>query len=244
MKNGGNFVSIIISVIFGLIGIVFFSAGIFVYKISSDFYKEAIKTEAIIKDIDVSYSYDSDGDKESDYDVLVSFVVDGKEYTGYLNSYNASMRVGGKTTIYYDPKNPSNFKDNSGTIIGLIFIIIGAILLIVGISVIVINIVKSSKNKRRKRYLIENGRKVSAHIDQINCNYSYSVNGVHPYKIECSYKDPYTNKIYLFYSGNIWFNIGAIMNASGLDTISVYMDKNDPANYYIDVDELKRNVVN
>lgn len=124
--------------------------GIFVYKTSADFYKETIKIEAIIKDIDVSYSYDSDGDRESDYDVLVSFVVDGREYTCFLNSYNASMRVGRKTTVYYDPKNPSNFKDNSDTIVGLIFIIIGAILLIVGISVIVINIVKKLKTKEKR----------------------------------------------------------------------------------------------
>lgn len=244
MKNSGKFTVIIVSVIFAFVGLGFFSSGILTYKLSSDFYKDAIKTEATIEDIDVSYSYDSDGDRKSDYDVVVSFVVDGKEYTGLLNSYNSSMRVGGKTTVYYDPKSPSNFRSGSGTTVGLIFIIIGAIILIAGISVIIVNIIKNSKNKKKKKNLIENGKRVSAHIDQINCNYNYSVNGKHPYKIECSYSDPYTNKVYLFYSDNIWFNVEAIMNASGISTVSVYIDKNDPTNYYIDVDELRKNIVN
>lgn len=244
MKNKGSIVLIITVSLFLFVGIIFATAGMHFYKADSDFKKNAKSTEATIEDIDISYSYDSDGERKKDYNVYVGFIVEGKKYEGYLNSYNSSMRVGSKIKVYYDTLNPANFKSSSDSIAAIVFIIVGLVIMIIGIVIMLVNVVISVKTKNRKAYLMQNGIRISATIDNIDYNYNYSVNGMHPYKIKCSYKDIYTNKIYIFNSKNIWFDVQSIVTSGLTSVVDVYMDKNDPTKYYIDLDSLKKYIAN
>ena len=121
---------------------------------------------------------------------------------------------------------------------------IGGLVLIIEVSALAISKVKKSRKKKLKDYLMQNGIKVAAHIDCVNYNTNYSVNGNHPYILECSYKDPYTNKIYLFHSGNIWFNVESIISNQIISTIDVYFDPNNPKKYYMEIDDLKKYIAN
>lgn len=244
MKDKGRIALIITVSLLLFVGIIFATAGIYFYNADSDFKKNAESTEATIEDIDISYSYDSDGERKKDYNVYVEFIVDGKKYEGYLNDYNSSMRVGDTTKVYYDPLNPANFKGSSDSVVAIIFIIVGLGLTIIGVVIMLVNVVISVRRKNKKAYLMQNGIRISAIIDNIDYNYNYSINGIHPYKIKCSYKDIYTNKIYIFYSKNIWFDVQSIVTSGLTSVVDVYMDKNDPTNYYIDVDPLKKYIAN
>ena len=244
MKNKGNLIIILLVTILASIGILFLIGGIFAYKTSIDFEREALKAEATIEDITTSYSYDSDGDKKTNHDVLVQFVVDGQIYEGALGSYNSSMHIGDKITIYYDPEDPNDFRPENESVIGVIFSIVGAAFLGIAIVILLVSIIKKNKQKKKKAYLMENGILVSAHIDTVGFNANYSINGRNPYVLECSYLDPNTNKLYLFKSGNLWFEVETIISRMGITEIDVYIDRTNPEKYYMDVEKLKKYIGN
>lgn len=44
------------------------------------------------------------------YDVRVSYVVDGNQYLEKLNSYSADMEIGSNINLKYNPENPSDIR--------------------------------------------------------------------------------------------------------------------------------------
>ncbi len=82
-----------------------------------------VKTKATIVSIEKN---DLSAD-EDNYDVMVSFTVDGKEYSGLLDTYSPSYKVGKTVAIKYDPADPSRFQDDSG--LTLMMLAIGVVLL-------------------------------------------------------------------------------------------------------------------
>ena len=67
MKDKGRIALIITVSLLLFVGIIFATAGIYFYNADSDFKKNAESTEATIEDIDISYSYDSDGERKKDF---------------------------------------------------------------------------------------------------------------------------------------------------------------------------------
>ena len=106
---------------------------------------------------------------------------------------------------------------------GGIFFAIGCFILYRGI--------KSSSLKKLKEY----GRRIDAKIDDVSLNTNYSVNGHHPYIIDCSYFNEIEDKVYSFTSQNIWTNIQPIIDAKNIATIPVYIDENDSSKYFVDI---------
>lgn len=169
-----NILENLIWIIFTVIGIVFvLIGGIICLNIFN--YENKIETVGIITQIS-SYR-DSDGD--INYEVYVSYNVNGKEYESRLNSYSSSFYEGKEINIYYDKDNPNNIGVKSLDLLFLIFPGLGLIFIILGGAGIA---VKVRKNKLEKR-LKENGETIYADYVETAINTVYSVNGRHPYNI-------------------------------------------------------------
>lgn len=227
MKNNkNNLVQFILPTIFITVGLLIIILGIYLNIENSKFMKTAIQTEAEITNI--TTHRDSDGDTTHSVDVV--FYVNGKEYEGELGSYSSNMYKGKSITVYYDPQNPNNFRSDNSNIANFILIPIGGIFFIVGCFILYRGI-KSTSLKKLKEY----GRRIDAKIDDVSLNSNYSVNGRHPYIIDCSYFNEIEDKVYSFTSQNIWTNIQPIIDAKNITTIPVYIDENDSSKYFVDI---------
>ncbi len=107
-------------------------------------------------------------------------------------------------------------------LIGSVFVFIGILLL----SVIV-------KKNRMKKELTDRGYYVTADITEITYNGSVTVNGRHPYVIQCAYEDPYTNEFHLFRSEDLPYDPSPMLKG---DQIRVFVDPEDFDRYYVDID--------
>lgn len=102
---------------------IFLTVGIVFLFTVAKYKKYGIETTATIVSID--YEYDIDGDR--DYTVYVEYYVDDYQYVESLSSYNSSMSVGDRITVYYMEDEPSNVKDlKTLQIVGIVLTAVGA----------------------------------------------------------------------------------------------------------------------
>lgn len=217
--------------IFALAGAIVIIVGIFLQKNNAEFLETAETTTAEITHMD--RSHDSDGDVN--YSVFVEFEVDGKTYEGNLGQYDSSMYVGKEVTVYYNPENPHNFKGSSAGFVGYFLIVFGAIFFLVG----VMPLFKGNKNSKKIELLKQTGTLINAEIDNIYLDTSYRVNGRCGYKLSAHATLPNSDKIYTFESNRVFSNIKAVVETHSITTVPVYIDLNDPANYHVDLSEIK-----
>lgn len=223
--------------IFGLIGVVMLAIAICVTTVTLKRKNEYRTTSATITDIDTSYSVDD----ESEHRVRISYRVSGTIYETDLSYYSSGMSVGDTLTIYYNPDNPNKICYVSGMwlvvaivgVIGVVFGTIGGIFLIVGI-----------RRDRLDKRLIAEGNYVYADIDCVDYNTMVSINGRHPYIIKCRYYDQYSDITYLYKSRDIRFDPTEILSARGITQLKVYVSKDNPKQYMVDISELEKRVVN
>ena len=219
-------------IIFSVVGLIFFIAGIAMTSYDTNFKKDALETTAVISSIE-TYR-DSDGD--TSHKVYVKYTVDGKEYEERLNYYSSGMRMGNEIQIYYKPEQPNRILGKSEfSFPGLIFSLMGFICAAIGL-VFIFNKVMKIKNRK---YLMENGELVYAEITEVNYNRSYSVNGRNPYTITCKWVDPSTGMYYFFKSETIWFDPEPIIRERDIKTLPVYIDRYNPKKYAVSCEELE-----
>ena len=135
-------------------------------------------------------------------------------------------RLGNSAKVYFTMLNP----------VFLIFFILGVTFFSVGF----IMIIYERKSNTKHQMLRENGRKIYAAIEKINLNTSLRVNGKHPYIITCKWTDPATGNTYFFKSPNLWFNPHLIIAERNIDTLLVYIDRDNPKNYFDAAEELEK----
>lgn len=88
-------------------------------------------------------------DDSTVYYPTVEYSVDGKTYTGELNTGSGSYKVGKTITVLYDPSNPGVVHSGGG--IGLYFIVVSAVIL----AVIVVSTVKEKQSQKQAKELRE-----------------------------------------------------------------------------------------
>lgn len=71
--------------------------------------KEYVSTVAKIEHIQ-KYTKRSSKRVNNHYDVTVTYMVAGKQYSEKLNSYSSSMKVGNNIDLKYNPENPSDIR--------------------------------------------------------------------------------------------------------------------------------------
>ena len=94
----------------------------------------------------ISLREDTSGDS-SVYFPTVEYSVDGKTYTGELDTGSGSYKVGKTIPVLYDPNDPAVVHDGSG--VGIYFIAVGAVILLMIVFLTVKQ--KTSVNKLKER---------------------------------------------------------------------------------------------
>lgn len=230
MKKAAN-VSLILGIVFFIVGFVFLGAGTLMLVHENEFKKTAVETSATITDIQ-SYS-DTNGDIQ--YDVYIAFDVDGKRYSGRLNAYSSSMDVGEAVSIYYDPDNPNEFMYGSATVGFIIFIALGGLFSLVGLGIVISSIMKKKKKKR----LLSSNVIIQANIVSFDYDRSISVNHRHPFMLIASAISPYDGMTYNFKSEPIWNDLGPILEQYNIKTVPVYVNPQNYKEYHVDIDYFK-----
>lgn len=104
-------------------GICFF---LYMNKIEKEYKPVIAKIENIEK-----HTVRRNGKNKIDYDVIVSYQVDGKEYRRELSEYSSSMEIGGDINLMYNPADPSEVHSTEiGKVISIVMIAAGAFVLL------------------------------------------------------------------------------------------------------------------
>lgn len=176
---------------------------------------------------------------------------------------NLSRNVTKKYDTVQALKNASKLKA-SEMLIDIIFMIIGAVVMI-----LVVNSNEISGNElgvlaipavffligatllfvrvRKKliiRDLIRMNYVVKADFEEVVQNTSYKVNKKSPYIIYCKWVDKGANTTYLFKSVNLWYNPKIIIKEKGITTFPVYLNPNNPKQYYVSTEEIEEKMMN
>ena len=223
----------LLNIIFLGIGIVLMSVGVIWIGYVINFANNADEVEALITELTRYKTYNSDDEVEYEYDIYVEYVYEGYKHEIELDTYSSDMREGRTVTLWVNRDDPRDvLVKNADFLFGLIPFGIGLAFALVGI----VPIIVGSVTKRKTQNLKENGKRLSATIDEIAVNYNFSVNDEHPYRIICSYKDEYTGTLYRFKSANIWQDPYLICDEG--DNIDVWVNESDYSKYFVDVDGL------
>lgn len=228
MKNKNE---ISVNIFFAFLGLLFLIVGIIIginYKNNLNKTKEI---SATITDI----QSESSSHNETSYKVYVEYIVDGTKYNNVLGYFSSNMYIGKKIDIRYNLDDPN--KIYAGEVTATILFIGGG--LISFMAGIIPFVIQNSKNRKFLK-LKKNGRKIFAEIECVEIDYSYSVNGQHPYIIKACYKDEINCEVYIFYSNRIWFDAEKIIEEFNISTIPVYIYNNDFNKYFVDHEEIEK----
>lgn len=164
--------------------------------------------------------------------ISVAYTYEGETFETDLSEYSNGMRAGDEIALYVNKENPT--KVRTEMLLYLItYILCGVSIPFLIIGIVFLLVLRAKKNK--KQDLLQNGRMVEAVVTGGQINYNMQINNRHPWKLECQYKDTFTGAVYLFSSNNIWKDPFLYVD----QTIKVYMDKENPRKYYVDVDSLE-----
>lgn len=164
--------------------------------------------------------------------ICVSYTYAGRDYETDLSEYSSSMHTGDEIALYVDKENPNKVRTEMLLFLPtFILAIVGAPFLIIGLVFVLV----SAGKKKKKQNLLQNGRVVEAVVTGGQINYNVQVNRRHPWKLECKYEDTFTGATYLYSSNNIWEDPFLYIG----QTVKVYVDRNNPKKYYVDVNSLQ-----
>lgn len=223
----GNGTEKLIFGIFLAVGLILAGIGVGWLVNSINVSNKALTTTAVITEID-TYR-DSDGDRH--HNVYISYEVDGVTYDDVrLGEYSSSMYEGKEIEIKYLEDKPG--KPYASLWMGpIMLMIMGLIFGLVG----GVGFFATLKNKIQGKKLIAEGRCLQATVESIDWNRNYRVNGQSPYVIICTYKDEFSNTVYRFKSGNIWYDPSIKLPVGSL--VDVYVDPQDYSKHYVDTEK-------
>ena len=125
-----------------------FAAVLAVIALAAGVYLTFFRSQGFVKTTGtiISLREDTSGDS-SVYYPTVEYSVDGKTYTGELDTGSGSYKVGKTIPVLYDPNDPAVVHDGSG--VGIYFIAVGAVILLMIVFLTVKQ--KTSVNKLKER---------------------------------------------------------------------------------------------
>lgn len=207
-----------------LLGGVFLAAGIVMLLIVAIFEMYAVKYKAGALKVEGTVEEVGNGTE-------VSFIYEGEKLTAHLTERSSNTRPGDSIALYVDREDPYKVKSTlTFWIFPLVFGCVGVPFLLIGLGFLIAVGVSGKK----KKDLLANGRKLCAEVTGGRINYSQSVNGRHPSKLECRYEDPVTGAEYRFSSKNVWFDPEVYVGQQ----VTVYVKPDDFSKYYVDISGL------
>ena len=97
--------------------------------------QDYLPTEAVVTSAELVEDAHTDADGthvDATYDVIVSYKVDGKDYTTQLGEL-PGYKVGDMTKIYYNPDDPSQITQTKSMVLPVVIIVAGVAVLAAGI---------------------------------------------------------------------------------------------------------------
>ncbi len=203
--------------------------GVYNYASSKDFYKTAETTEGVITDI-VTTRTGTGSDKKTSSTAYVTYEAEGQFFDGVQLSYYSSGMYEGKTiTIYYEPGNPGHIRVKSGDNMLIFFTLgFGLVFFSVGFGIAFSGALIGRANKR----LMKTGKQLNAEVMEVGVKTNVTVNGRHPYYVDCRVQDPYTGEVTLYRSKSIYYD----PREYNITNVSVYVSEKNKKKYYVDVE--------
>ena len=207
------------NIILFVLGGIVIAAGLAIYLEASAFQRTAKVTQGVIVNSSLSryeIKYTSD---------------DGIERTNKRthSRKGATYHNGDQVVVYYQIDNPDKCRISDGKKSGKKVLFWGFIVLLFNMFLVYYSRKKDLIEKRFKT----DGRKVEAQILKIEIDMETTVQQRHPYFIDCKWSDPITGKEYRHTIRYIWTDPKTLL--AGRSTIDVYIDRNDPEKYFMDV---------
>lgn len=163
----------------------------------------------------------------------------GKEMKLRSNFTSSDMQDGDAIEVLYPENNPRDAEIKSFASQWLLPIVFGGFGFVFGlIGAIGLYVQKSKADLKRELKEEGRGRKLSMPM-RVERNYSYSVNGQHPWILVGDYHEQSTNTMYRVESANIWYDPTTFVEGK---KVEVYVDPNDPSRHYVDVSFLPKSV--
>ncbi|MBK7131641.1 MAG: DUF3592 domain-containing protein [Bacteroidales bacterium] len=136
---------------------------------------------------------------------------------------------GDKVKVFYQVTDPDKCRITDGKRGGKKVVFWGFILLLFNLTMIYLN----RKKETTEKYFKTTGRKVEAQILKIDFDMEINIRNKNPYLIHCKWTDPMTGKEYRHTIRYIWQDPETLL--AGRKTIDVYIDRNDPEKYFMDI---------
>ena len=228
MRNDGILPYIFILVI----GLILFSASVFVFSKELAFDKRSAETSAMIMDVRIERT--SNGRKVKK--VYVEFNAGKNRHSAPLNTYVSDMKIGDVIKIKYDPENPSNFRKHNNMLVITIIALFCSLPVIIGTTLIIRQIMKNKKRAKLKNTLLP----ITATIRAVNINKFVMISGNSTFDVICEYTDPLDNKTYTFIEEAMLVDLEPVVRENNIKEIQVYVDLKKPEEYVVDVESLKK----
>jgi len=157
------------------------------------------------------------------------------EKQSYLH-WSFYPKVWEKIEVYCSAIEPEKFLINSfmDKYFGLFFLFFWLIIFIIPVFIYIYKI----NRKKFISYIKSNWIILNLKVDFVGRNLNYRVNWESPYFIQAQYLDQITNKVYLFKSDYIWYDIEKYVKI--WDTVNVYVDWNNYKKYWMDIEFLPK----
>lgn len=158
-------------------------------------------------------------------------------FTSSTSSSPAAYNPGELVEVLYLPDSPGDSARLDGTFhpwgAAIIPLVLGVPFLFVGLLMVLSGVRKKHKSEWLHKY----GIPVDADFEEVQHNYSLSINGRSPYVIVCHWLNPKTQELHVFESGNVWFDPSRFI---GDRKIRVLVDQSNYRKYLVDVSFLPK----
>jgi hypothetical protein len=220
--------------VFALVGAVLLTIGAWLYMREQAFVTGAARATGTV--VDLRYERSSDGGGA--YYPTVAFVTAGGDSVtvrSRVGSSPPSWRVGETAEVLYDPANPLDarmsgfFQLHIGSfVLGVLATVFGGIggiwLYLVGRAAAIAAEVRAT------------GQRIEAKVIEIERRTNIRVGQKSPFRIVAQGEVSGGREVVLYRSANIWFDPTPYVG----ETVSVYVDRNDPGRHVVDLDFLPK----
>lgn len=227
VKNGLGLFVVVGCILLIIAGYMFYS--------NIHFQRVALLAEGVVTEV----RYERVGHSKGTYYPVIAFNTEQNKRVVFESSTGSSSYRGteGKSMdVIYSANAPENAKINdmvSQWVAPIILASIGFAMTVAGFIAFLIMRVRSRRGVR----LLQEGVPIEAEIIGVELNQAIQFNGRSPYRIKSQWLDKNTNQVFVFYSDNINFDPSSYIQG---ETITVYLDKNDPKKYHMDISLLPK----
>jgi hypothetical protein len=221
----GGFFALVLSI--GLLAGAYFTT-----RSSLDFRATSLRAEGTVVDFNEETKHEN-GKTTTMYTPVVEFTAtSGKtiRFNSNTSSSSPSYNRGDKVPVLYSEKTPErarldSFMSNWGA--PLILGVLGSLSLLVGSGLFFGGL----RQRKVQAWLQTNGMPVQAKVLGVEQNTSLKVNNRSPWRVRCQWQHPSTQKIYVFYSNNYWYDPTDLVKR---DSIDAKVNPDNPNEYWLD----------